>query len=361
MSVHNTLKVLIVGFGFMGENHFNNLKEIEKDGIVSIAGVIDNDSSRLSNKKLESIADRCFENIERAYASNNSYDIVVVVTNTTTHHAIIGELFKCCLKENKPFPALFVEKPLVETTQQAETIIQSLQSKGFGKTVPFTCGYLFRESPALDEAIKYFKDKSLNILKVRTIWQKLRDTKRPSAGVHIDEATHPIDVLVNYLFPVLGLPNQKVSLKVLKREYSKTIVNEALQAKFYGPEHIPLATVDYTLTVGDISIEGHSSFKEAPQRREIWLECDKNTLIKIAFDDNKADSFTAYISGKEADSRLFKEPNKLLLEWQTFLNSQKSSAVNSPKIPSLHDTFVDIKITEALGKAEIDKECTFQF
>jgi predicted dehydrogenase len=365
MSCPNALKVLIIGFGFMGENHFNNLKELEKDGRIHVSGVIDNDPSKLLNKKLASIASCCFASIEKAYENNNYYDVVVVVTNTVTHNDIIKELFKCSVNQINP-PALFIEKPLVENTTQAKETVNFLYKMGYGSTLPFTCGYLFRESPALDKCIKYIQENGLKIQKVRTVWQKLRDTKRPSAGVHIDEATHPVDVLINYLFPVLGLSNKDITLKISKRDYSKSIVNQELQAKFYGSDHVPLATVDYLLSVGGIPIEGHSSFMEGPQRREIWLKCDKDTDLKIAFDDNKTDNFTINISGKNAGYYEFKDPNKLMLEWKTFLQScqmkyEKSSSAKNFKIPSLQDTLIDINITEALGNLEIGKEHSFQF
>ena len=190
----------------------------------------------------------------------------------------------------------------------------------------------------------------------------MRDTKRPSAGVHIDEATHPVDVLLNYLFPVLGLSTKNVALTVSKREYSKSIANPELQAKFYGEDHVPLAMVDYKLSVDGILIEGHSSFMEAPQRREIWLTCDKDVELRVAFDDNKTDHFTIFVQGKQQGFEEFKDPNKLLLEWQTFLQSFQGAQgtvkglEHPPKIPTLKDTFKDIQITEALGTVPLNQE-----
>src|SRR5271170_2295395 len=147
----NGLGVLIVGFGFMGEAHYNNLMEIQKKtGRVHVAGIIDNSPNKLLNPKLSEIKDRCFDSIEKAYAGDRTYDIVVVVTNTGTHNTVIQEIFTCCTSQGKKFPALFVEKPLVENLGQATEIVTFLEQLGYGKTTAFTCGYLFRESPALE-------------------------------------------------------------------------------------------------------------------------------------------------------------------------------------------------------------------
>ena len=223
-------------------------------------------------------------------------------------------------RKQKPLPALLVEKPLVENTQQAIEMVTRMEAEGYEKTHCISCGYLFRESPALEASLDYIQKNNLTIQKVRTVWQKLRDTNRPSAGVHIDEATHPVDALVNYIFPILGLPTDDIRLQVTNREYSRSIVNQQLQDKFYGKEHVPLAAVDYNMQIGAINVTAHSSFKEAPQRREIWLECSDGKTVKVAFDIQKSDTLTVYENKQEIYFTKFSEPNKLLLEWNTFLD-----------------------------------------
>lgn len=354
------LQVLIIGFGFMGENHYNNLLELEKQERVKIVGIVDSNQERFRVKKLEHISNCCFSTIEEAYAAGIKPDIVVLATNTATHYDMINDIFKQSAYRDVKLPALFAEKPLVENSQQAQEIITKLDEAGYGKTIPFNCGYLFRESPALDRCISYIKEHHLTIEKIKTVWQKMRDTRRPSAGVHIDEATHPVDVLVNYLFPVLNLPHDKIKLIVSSREYSRSIVNEELQTKLYGINHIPLASVDYDLTIGNVPVECHSSFMRAPQQREIWLDCEHHITLKVSFDEKNADHFMVYQNGAEIVSAHFEKPNKLFLEWLTFLDSIKGGTFckASPKIPNLFDTYVDIFITETLGQAEIDKEVT---
>lgn len=362
-NVANGLGVLIVGFGFMGENHFNNLVEIQKKtGQVYVAGVVDIDPKKLENKKLTEIADRCFVSLEKAFEGDKSYDIVVVVTNTATHNAIIQEIFARCAAQGKKLPALFAEKPLVENTLQAMEVVKRLEEAGYGKKIPFTCGYIFRESPALDACLKYIQDNQLQIEKIETVWQKLRVPSRPSAGVHIDEATHPVDILLNYIFPTLGLSNNELKLKVLLRDYARTIVDEKLQDSLYGSDHIPLATVDYTMNIGGIPVKAHSSFNEAPQRREILIDCGNEMTLKVSFDDQKSDTFTVFVSGETVLCTPFKDPNKLMLEWETFLqnyrqlNDPANAIAPSPKIPTLQDALRDIQITEMLGSLEIGVE-----
>ena len=346
----NGLSVLLVGFGFMGEAHFNNLQEIQKKtGQVYIAGVVDFDPQKLVNPKLSNIRDRCFKSLEEAYTGNRSYDIVVVATNTATHNLVIQQIFDHCVRQSSKLPAMFVEKPLVANTVEAEVMVKSMEKAGYGTTIPFTCGYIFRESPALEACLKYIQDNGMKIEEIETVWQKLRVPTRPSAGVHIDEATHPVDVLF-YILLSLGMPCDNVSLKVLKREYARSIVDENLQAALYGPDHVPLATVDYEIKIGDILVKAHSSFNEAPQRRELWFNCGNDVKLKVACDIQNTDVFTVYVSGNEVLCQPFKNPNKLLREWETFLQN------SSRKIPTLQDALRDIKITEELGTLEIGQE-----
>lgn len=359
-SIIPVLQVLIIGFGFMGENHFNNLKELEKTEQVQILGIVESDPSKFNNPKLNLIADRCFISVEDAYSAGLKPDIIVVASNTAAHYQTIQQIFTQCAYRGLKPPALFVEKPLVENCGQAEEIIETLHSYGYGKDIPFTCGYLFRDSPALDRCFGYINDDHFQIDEIQTIWQKLRDTKRPSAGVHIDEATHPVDILVNYLFHILELPRDQITLTVHDRKSSLSIVNPELQKKFYGPDHIPLAAVDYEMNIGAIPVKCHSSFMEAPQRREIWLKnINQSKTIVVSFDEKNADHFIVLQDGNEILRETFDKPNKLLLEWKAWLATFNGS--QNPVIPTLLDAYVDIAITQALGEEPIGKKKTFAF
>lgn len=332
------VSVMIVGLGFMGMNHLGNLKTLESEGLVQIVSVVDCDTRRL-----ESIDVPGYAEIEEALAHTDP-DIAVICTNTKTHLAVLKQL-----TEHSPQMAIFIEKPLAPSSAEAEEAIKMLE----GRKV--TCGYLFRESPAAQAAIDHVKQCQLTVERVRTVWQKNRMEKgppRPSEGVHIDEATHPIDLIVNGILPQLGYPVGDITIESVsaKRESQVgiPIVDRKMQESLYAndPDKLdPVAEVEYCLRVGEIPIEGFSSFAKGPQIREITLECSQQVTLTMRFDHQGGDELEIATSGVK-NILSFPAPNKLLAEWRTFLNPTDK---NSWKISQLQDMLLDVQLTEALA------------
>jgi predicted dehydrogenase len=327
---------MIVGLGFMGSNHLNNLKALEAEGKVHIVALVDSDADRLKNRDIYTNT-----NLQNAIQDIHP-DIVCICTNTKTHFSLIDEVL-----ELAPDAALFVEKPLAANSSEAEQLLPRLQH-----TV-VNCGYLFRESPAVEAAIRYIKEHSLVLEKIDTVWQKNRMEKgpaRPSAGVHIDEATHPID-LVLAMLRELGYKTDDATIEEAtnrrESEVGIAIVDRAMQNALYAdePDKLdPIAEVTYRLRAAGIPIEGFSSFAKGPQKREIALTCTEGTMVRLRFDSGNADHL-------EIGSTVltFPAPNKLLSEWRTFLQYVETGE-NSWKVPTVQDMLFDIRITEALGK-----------
>jgi len=336
--------VLIVGYGFMGSNHVKNLEALQKNQLVTIAGIVDTDA-----KRLEGLSYPCFLDFFEAYEAV-SPDIVAITANTQAHYAIIQNILAA--SEGKKAPALFIEKPLVETSAQAEQCLEQLQNY----PAPLTCGYQFRNSPTVKSAIKFINENNLKIENIRAVWQKKRLPTRPSAGVHLDEATHPIDLILNHLLPAVGMVNEPVSLVCHSRKYDDTMIDKQQQAMLYPyqPEQLlPLAEVAFEIQTPDTDISVFSSFIRAPQVRELTLHCSSDIIMKLNFDMNQTDQISIsrppHTSFRTLSIESHQQPNKLLYEWHDFLQYYKTAAPSST-IPTLQDMVSAVQITEMLSE-----------
>ncbi len=332
-------KALVVGHGFMGANHVRNLETLQQEGEVEIVAVVDTNPARLKDLKYPT-----YLSLEAAL-EKHSPDILVIASNTCTHFPLLQTV----LAQSSP-PDLFVEKPLVESSQELSTLLPLLRAKGYEKNRNIVCGYLFRYSPALNDAIAYLRSEHLQIQDIKVIWQKERPPTRPSAGVHIDEATHPIDLVVHYLLRELGLPREPLTLQVTSTAYNSRIVDVAQQNILYAnnPEKIvPLAEVSFQMQIGKIPLTAYSSFIKAPQKREVLLTCQNNTQVRIFFDEQQSDGWEVTKNGNTIKREVAKNPNKLLLEWRAFLESRKANVVDLAR-PKLDEIAADLKLTESL-------------
>ncbi len=328
------IKILLVGLGFMGSNHLKNLQILEAEGKVQVVALVDQDAERLKNPSLPTYTD-----LTQAFLETKP-DIVCIATSTKSHYQILKTL-----AELSSSTAILVEKPLTATSAQAEEIIPSLKNR------VVSCGYLFRESPAVEEAIEYLRGHPIS--KIQTIWQKNRMEKgppRPSEGVHIDEATHPIDLVMSDILPRLGYTEKVVLEKWSSKRESEvgiSIVDRKMQEALYADEPSkldPVAEVEALLRVGTIPIVTFSSFAKGPQRREIQITCTDGVRLVVRFDEKGKDWLETPIGVKSYPAGM-----KLLDEWRTFLHTYETGE-KSPKSATLEDMLVDIQFTEKLAE-----------
>ncbi len=334
--------VLVIGHGFMGTNHVKNLETLQKENAVQIIGVVDIDKNRL-----DSLNYPTFLSTKEAL-SQLCPDIVVIATNTKEHFDVLKTIF-----QSGQHPALFVEKPLVETSAQTDEIMTFLKDR---QSV-LTSGYLFRHSPIVGYAINYLNSHHFTVEKIQVRWQKKRAPTRPSAGVHIDEATHPVDLILNQLLPALDIPNQPISIQCLSRKYNDSIVDQAQQALLYQENHeklIPLAEVEFEIFTPTLPIRVFSSFLQPPQIREIVLHCSSETTLLLNFDKDQTDQLEIR-SAQGMETIVFEKPNKLLTEWRAFLDYYHTGTT-SRSIPSFEEMRTDILITEMLDEILLDQE-----
>jgi predicted dehydrogenase len=332
----------------MGVNHVKNLEIFQNRGEATIGGIVD-----LNAKLFEGVSYPCFLDFFEAY-EKVSPDIVVITANTQAHHGIIQNILTA--SKGKKAPALFIEKPLVETSAQATQWLEELQNY----PAPLFCGYQFRYSPALDGAVKFINEHNLKIENIQAVWQKKRVPSRASAGVHIDEATHPIDLILNHLLPSVGMANDPVSVVCNSRKYDDSFIDKEQQALLYPGQPdklIPLAEVAFVLQTPDMAISVFSSFIQGPQVREMTLQCSSDIIVTVSFDKNKGDHLT--ISRPPHTSRTLSigthnDVNKLYNEWDDFLKYYRTGTP-SLLIPTLQELVQSIQITEMLNEMPLQQ------
>jgi predicted dehydrogenase len=126
-----SVKVGVIGVGYLGQHHARIFSELEG---VELVGVSDNDIRR-ANEISGAYGCRAFERysdmVEQA-------DAVSIVTPTTTHYAIARE----CLGAGKD---VFIEKPITENLEEARGLVTEAENRGLIMQV----GHLERYNPAI--------------------------------------------------------------------------------------------------------------------------------------------------------------------------------------------------------------------
>ena len=343
-------KVMLVGFGIFGKVHYAALKLLEDQGKLTILCVVDSDP-----KKLLGIANG-YSNFEEALALNP--DIVCISTNTALHYTQLCTILEKNFEKKSSYPSLFIEKPIVETLEEALAIKRKFDSINFFDTAVCSCGYLIRFSKALKGALEYIQSQKAAIKSFDVVWQKKREPIRPSAGIHIDETTHAVDVIINYILPRLGIAVQKITITNLEPIYSLEIVDPIIQKKLYGNmSAVPMAQLSYNLLINNIPLQGFSSFIQSPMKRTIQIYLHNGDYMCVHFDKEGYDVIEINGVIKGTFSCLGKH-GRVYLEWKSFLEYY-STKKKSDLLASLDDAIVDIAITEKLGDKHLNIPFSF--
>jgi len=134
-----TVRVGVIGVGYLGQHHARIFSGLEG---VELVGVADTES-----KKAGEIAEKCGCGCFAGYADLiEACDALSIVTPTTTHHAIAME----CLNAGKD---LFIEKPITESLEEAKDIIEAAEKNSLILQV----GHLERYNPAIIAALEMIK------------------------------------------------------------------------------------------------------------------------------------------------------------------------------------------------------------
>jgi predicted dehydrogenase len=169
------LKIGVLGAGHLGKIHIKCIQESDKFELV---GFYDPDIENANKVKAE-YGIRYFEDIEEIIKAS---DIIDIVTPTISH-------FECATKALKKFKHVFIEKPVVNTPEEATQLI-ALSNEA---EVKVQVGHVERFNPAFTAA-KPFIDKPMFIETHRLAQFNPRGTDVP---VILDLMIHDIDIVLS--------------------------------------------------------------------------------------------------------------------------------------------------------------------
>ncbi|WP_031482526.1 Gfo/Idh/MocA family protein [Maridesulfovibrio frigidus] len=172
-----TIKVGVVGLGWMGKVHLRNYFEMP---FVEVVGVVDLDQSLLDEvNELYGVAG--YTDLEQLL--ENDLDAVSICVPTTLHHAVGKKVI-----ENNV--ALIIEKPLAATAAEGQELVDMAAEKGLHLMV----GHVERFNPAVQRVKSLMSDGvepiSIQIERVGPYPPRIQDV-----GVIKDLASHDIDLL----------------------------------------------------------------------------------------------------------------------------------------------------------------------
>jgi predicted dehydrogenase len=169
------LKIGVFGTGHLGKFHLNNWKEISD---VALAGFYDPDDE-VARQVSEKYQLKRFKNEDELI---NACDVIDVVTPTQFH-------FSLCEKAIKKSKHVFVEKPMVNTMDEAKTLVKLVQES----KIKFQVGHVERFNPAFLAAKKL----ELNPMFIEVHRLAQFNPRGTEVSVILDLMIHDIDVVLS--------------------------------------------------------------------------------------------------------------------------------------------------------------------
>ncbi|MCD4696865.1 MAG: Gfo/Idh/MocA family oxidoreductase [Bacteroidales bacterium] len=169
------LKIGVLGAGHLGKIHIKCIQESDK---LSLVGFYDPDEAIAKNVEKE-FSTRKYSNISELI---RDVDIVDIVTPTISH-------YECAIQALKEFKHVFIEKPVVNTPDEARQLISLAQEA----EVKVQVGHVERFNPAFTAALPYF-EKPMFIETHRLAQFNPRGTDVP---VILDLMIHDLDIVLS--------------------------------------------------------------------------------------------------------------------------------------------------------------------
>lgn len=169
------LKIGVFGTGHLGKFHLNNWKEVPD---VEITGFYDPDDA-VAREVSEKYNLKRFTDEDQLIEAS---DIIDVVTPTQFH-------FSICEKAIKKSKHVFVEKPMVNTMDEAKTLVKLVQES----KIKFQVGHVERFNPAFLAAKKL----ELNPMFIEVHRLAQFNPRGTEVSVILDLMIHDIDVVLS--------------------------------------------------------------------------------------------------------------------------------------------------------------------
>ncbi len=185
------MNILLIGLGGMGKVHFCNYKYINDAKVIAAIGASDSDKAYAEENGIP-----YFTNIQRAFSSGLSFDVVDITTPTFLHKAYVLE----ALDYNVD---VICEKPIALTLDDAKEMFAKAEAKHklliTAQVLRFT-----KEYKALKQAIntqKYGKVLSATFTRLSSEPKWAKDgwlyDKKKSGLVPFDLHIHDLDMIVS--------------------------------------------------------------------------------------------------------------------------------------------------------------------
>lgn len=175
------LKVGVIGTGSIGRHHVRNYHDIPNVDLVGISDVNEEQAATLA-KNYGAVAH--YTDFERLLDEQKP-DMVSICVPTQHHFAVAQAVIERGIH-------LLVEKPITETVEQAEQIIQQAADAG----VVLTVGHIERFNPAVIELKKHLEENRLDkVFRVQSRRMGPFPARIRDVGVVIDLATHDLDMI----------------------------------------------------------------------------------------------------------------------------------------------------------------------
>ena len=169
------LRVGVFGTGHLGKFHLNNWKEIPG---IELVGFFDP-----NNETAEAVASQY--NLKRYHDADkliDNCDIIDIISPTDTH-------FSICEKAIKKTKHVFVEKPLANTMEEAQELVELVQES----KVKLQVGHVERFNPAFLSV----KDFNLNPMFIEVHRLAQFNPRGTEVSVVLDLMIHDIDIILS--------------------------------------------------------------------------------------------------------------------------------------------------------------------
>ena len=191
------LKVGIIGFGFSGKIHTENLLKFPNVEVSAVFSKIEEKHHLLRGIPI-------YKDYKKLLLEND-VDAVIICTPTFTH----SEVASFCAERGID---IFLEKPMANTLEDCDKILQSVEKNN----VKLLIGHVLRFWPTYGSIQKSITNKTLKLGDIEFIqgqrfqtfpWSKWFADQRKSGGVILDLSIHDID----YALWILGKPLSVIS------------------------------------------------------------------------------------------------------------------------------------------------------
>lgn len=171
------LRIGVLGVGHLGKFHLNNWKEISG---IELAGFYD-PNDIMANEVSEKYQLKRFSNISSLL---DACDAVDIVTPTQFH-------FELCEQAIKKGKHVFVEKPLANTVEEAEQLVELVNESG----IKLQVGHVERFNPAFLSV----KNQKLNPMFIEVHRLAQFDPRGTEVSVILDLMIHDIDIILSII------------------------------------------------------------------------------------------------------------------------------------------------------------------